>query len=69
MKEELAHCQVSKKVLSCIFFRYINFFLFFGHSMAGGILVPQSGNEPTFPTSEAWDPNHGTTKEVPTFTF
>ena len=64
MKEELTHCQVSEKVLSCIFFHYINFFFFFWPQH--GMWDP--GTEPAFPTSEAWDPNHGTTK-VPIFTF
>ena len=43
----------------------LNFFIFWLHCAACGILVPHPGMEPVPPAAETWDPDHWTTREVP----
>ena len=53
----------------CIYmYMYIHIYIyiyFWQRCVAGGILVPQPGIEPTLPAVEMWSFTHWTTKEVP----
>ena len=53
-------------------FPFLIFLIFWPHSTAGGILVPQPGIEPAYPALEAQSLNHWTTREISSpclFTF
>ena len=52
-----------------LYFSSNHSFFFWLHLEACGILVPRPGIKPTTPTSEAWNLNYWTAKEVPFYVF